>query len=213
MGKNKQIRKPGPPVQDNLNSRISRFWEWFQTAIASGEKAEDLQFLKQIDDQVRNLNPSLSWEVGPGFSEPWRFVISPNLDRELRDTARAVIAHAPVLAGWEFYSSRQPKEWDFTVHLLRENGSSIQLDASNWTFVLLRYPDAVHELLLRGTDLSTLNQDERWQAAAITVESILGEDLMMERIDDFELVEDLEPEFAKKERPIRELKDAIRGPF
>jgi hypothetical protein len=201
----------GEAERQELSSRISSFWAWFRTAVAFGGEVNDPKLLRELDDQVSILNPNLSWELGPGFSEPWRFVISPNLDRELRELATEVIAHAPVLSNWEFYSSRQPKRWDYRIVLLPDNGDPIELDASNWTFVLLRYPDGSHELLLKGRDLPALTESERWQAAAIVLESVLGEELTMQRIDHFELLEELEPKFAPKERPIQELRDAIRG--
>jgi hypothetical protein len=197
-------------MQSALNERMIDFWHWFRDA-ATPEKAQDPEFLKALDDRISELSPQLSWEIGPGFSQPWRFVISPNLDHHLRETAREIIARAPVLPGWEFYSTRQPKEWNYQVELIGNNGNPIYLDASNWTFVLLRYPDATHEILLKGQNLPELEDDERWQAAAITLESILGEDLMMDRINEFELVENLGSEFANKDRPIQQLRNAIVG--
>ena len=45
--------------------------------------------------------------------------------------------------------------------------------------------------------LESLDDDERWQAAAIALESILGEEVYMEKISDFELVDHIEPRFAQ----------------
>jgi hypothetical protein len=64
-------------------------------------------------------------------------------------------------------------------------------------------------VLLQGYNLPPLNDDERWQAAAITLESILGEDLILDKINEFELVDQLEPRLADKLKPIQVLRDTI----
>jgi len=76
---------------------------------------------------------------------------------------------------------------------------------------MLRYPTGTHEVLLKGDELSHLNKDERWQAAAITLESILGEDAILDRIDDFELVDDFGDRFEGKQKPIQNLRQVILG--
>ncbi|HLJ25433.1 MAG TPA: hypothetical protein VKY85_01865 [Candidatus Angelobacter sp.] len=73
----------------------------------------------------------------------------------------------------------------------------------------MRYPDGAQELLLRGNNLTSLDDDERWQAAAITLESILGEEVLLEKIDEFELVDQLEPCFAEKRKPIQHLRETV----
>lgn len=161
---------------------------------------------------MRELDSELSWEVGPGSCEPWQLVISPNLDRDLRPKAQEIISHAPVVQGWEFHSARRPKEWDYQLLMKRSDGREpVQLDASRWAFVLLRYPDGEQEVLLQGDNLSALDEDERWQAAAITLESILGEELLLDKISEFGLVDRLEPRFAEKRRPIQRLRETVRA--
>jgi hypothetical protein len=190
-------------------TRINEFWSWFcDIAEALAGNVENSTLLKDFDGRVRDLDPKLSWEIGPGLSKPWQLVISPNLDRDLREEARAIVACAPVLPAWEFHAARQPKKWHYKLEL---GGDKLPLDVSGWTFVLLRYPDGGHEVLLKGEGLPPLSDDERWQAAAITLESILGEDLFLDRVNEFELVDELEPRFAERERPIQQLREAVGG--
>lgn len=73
----------------------------------------------------------------------------------------------------------------------------------------MRYPDGSHELLLQGENLPPLDDDDRWQAAAITLESILGEDVLLDKINEFELVDELEPRFAEKRKPIQRLRETV----
>ncbi len=191
--------------------RVEAFWAWF-TTIAAGLAAnvEEPTLVHELDARVRDLDEALSWEIGPGLSKPWQFVISPNLDPELREKTRAIVSRAPALSEWEFHPSRQAKLWDYQLQLgPAERRTSI--DASKWTFVLLRYPDGDHEVLLRARDLPPLSDEERWQAAAIALESILGEDAVLDRVHEFELLNELEPRFAERERPIQELRKAVLG--
>jgi len=141
-----------------------------------------------------------------------RLVISPNVDLNMLPTARKIVSAAPVLDGWEFYSARRPKNWDYKLLMERsEGGNPVQLDASDWGFVLLQYPEGARELLLRANNLPTLNDDERWQAAAMTLESILDEEELLNKISEFEIVSQLEARFAAREKPIQHLREAVLG--
>jgi hypothetical protein len=191
--------------------KIDEFWTWFRSIAASlAANVENSSLLEELDLRMRKLDSELSWEIGPGSCEPWQLVISPNLDRDLRPRAEEIISSAPVVEGWEFHSARRPKKWDYKLVMERPDGREpVQLDASHWSFVLLRYPDGRQDLLLQGDNLASLDHDERWQAAAITLESILGEEVLLEKISEFELVDQFEPRFAQKRKPIQELRQAI----
>lgn len=189
------------------------FWNWFREnsdALASNIQSPSL--LREIDDRIRALDPLLSWEIGPGLSKSWQLVISPGLNRVLRETARLIVSQAPVLDAWEFHSARQPKQWDYKFELENVDGKDpIKMDASTWEFVLLEYPEGSHEILLKGQNLPALTDEQQQQAAEIVLESILGEEILLNAIDDFELVGEFEPRFAKKQRRIQRLREAVLG--
>ena len=195
-------------------AKVDEFWRWFSGIAASlAADIENTSLLSALDIRVRELDSMLSWEVGPGSSEPWQLVISPNLNRDLRHKAREIVSRAPVLEHWEFYFARRPKDWDYRFVMERSDGrESVELDASGWSFVLLEYPDGAHEVLLLGKELPALDDDERWQAAAVTLEGILGEEVLVEKISEFELVDRLEPRFAEQKRPIQFLREAVLSP-
>lgn len=191
--------------------KVEAFWSWFNGVASSlAENLENPALLKELDERIRGLDPELSWEVGPGLYESRQLVISPNLDPDLRPKAQEIISCAPVIHGWEFHPARRRKEWDYKLLMQRSDGGEpIDLDASEWEFVLLRYPDGGQELLLRGGNVSSLDADERWQAAAITLESILGEDILLDKITEFELVDHVEPQFADELKPIQNLRETV----
>jgi hypothetical protein len=194
-----------------IDGAAKEFWEWFSSvAPLLAADPENPPILKQLDERVSQMHPKLSWEIGPGLYKPWQFVISPNLDAKLRKTSAEVIKHCPGLTDWEFYGARQPKQWDYNFQL-QIAGMLVDFDASRWKFVLLRYPDGMHEILLKGENLPKLTAEQRQQAAAITLESILGEDVILQSVDEFELLNELEPRFASKARPIQQLREAVLG--
>ena len=190
---------------------ISEFWQWFIENSSRLSKVEsDKNLLDALDQRVRDLNPRLSWEIGPGKVKEKQFVISPNLDKGLREEARSIISLAPSLDSWEFYPTRQVKDWDYQVRLApSEEEPAVAFDASGWKFVLLRYPDGLREVLLSGK-VPSLSDNQRWQAAAFVLESILGEDQLMGSIDEFDLVPAFEPRFAERQRPLQALKEAVQ---
>jgi hypothetical protein len=192
-------------------AKIDEFWNWFQSVEASlAADIENPSLLQQLDARMHELDSMLSWEIGPGACDPRQLVISPNLDRDLWPKAQEIISRAPVIRGWEFYPARRPKDWEYKFLMERSAGRNpVQLDASSWEFVLLKYPDGDQEVLLQGNNLPALDDDERWHAAAITLESILGEDVLLDKINKFELVDQLEPRFAENRRPIQRLRETV----
>jgi len=200
-------------MEKRADRSVEEFWNWFgANAGAIATDVRDRMLLEEIDERLANLAPDLSWEIGPGKVRPWQFVISPNLDRECRELARSIVAQAPKLDDWEFQSARQPKDWSYKFEFAGEgNAGPRTIDATNWTFVLLEYPEGTREILFKAPGLPVLSDDELWNVGAIVIESVIGEDAFLDTIDDFEVLKEFEPRFASRERPIQSLRDALIG--
>lgn len=167
--------------------QIHDFWEWFITVsdrlMAEPESAA---LRKQLDERVREIHRGLIWEICPGGFRPRQFTISPNLDPTLRHAAREIIHAAPVLAHWEFYATRQPKAWDYKINLDNHNGQRIELDVSDWVFLLVPCFHRKQAVLLSAKTMPPLNENQRRQAATDVLCHLLGEDVVMDGIEDFE---------------------------
>jgi len=189
------------------NRHLSNFWNWFAANAEAISSEVHPELLETLDNKLGQVDLRLSWEIGPGRHEPWFLAISPNLDKALVNDAREAVAQAPEIPGWEFYATRQPKQWDFQFEIESDSSDEpIHLNASDWQFVLLRYPDGLREIILTSPNLPPLTDDQRWQAAAIVLEGVLGEEALLANVDEFELVSSIEPRFADKQRPISALK-------
>jgi hypothetical protein len=190
------------------STAVNMLWTWFSEHVREFEAdPDDQSFLSRLDVLVSTIHPGLSWECGPGSHTPWRFIVSPNLDPAMRSIAAQVVSKAPVLKNWEFLSARPPKLWNYSFVFERENGHTLAINASQWRFVLLRHEDGMHELLLQDTTraLANLDQDERWHIASIVLESTLGEDKLMLLNNEYELLDELEPDLAQQALPISQL--------
>lgn len=207
-------------MSDPIVSQVSEFWNWFQdnadsiaVDIKERTRFDGLdQKLGELDQRVLNLASGISWEVGPGIHKSWQFVISPNLDRNLREVARTIVAEAPALSDWEFYSARQKKDWDYRVEVANEKeGGSYSIDAKRWRFVLLQYPDGIREILIEAAGLPKISDDDRRLIGEIVLESLLGEEVFLDSVDDFELVDEFEARFAAEARPIQNLQLVLTG--
>ena len=189
---------------------IRAFWDWFAANAdllkVANENSPEIEIL---DQKLTDLNPDLSWEIGPGQDKIWQFVVSPNLDPKLLNETRKLVALAPLLTDWEFHSSRQVKDWDYRFELSNEDGTdSVAIDASNWSFILLVHPDGDREILLVDENLH-LTKDQRWQAAAILLESVLGEETLIANVSTFDLVKKVDSSLKDKVRPIQSLRDSV----
>lgn len=169
---------------------ILNFWNWFvknSHNLHSGDY--DQNVLNELDRTISNWG--LTWEIGPGISKNYSLTISPNGDKELLDTTNYIIDKAPPFDGWEFYSTKQPKEnW----HLARLVDTGLEIDASNWTYVLLKHEDEKIEILLKADSLANLDTEKKALAADLILTNLLGEKLKIQKIDFIDVVEKFDDE-------------------
>jgi hypothetical protein len=192
--------------------QIEQFWNWFidvSDGLIAGIEKEACMW--RLDERLRALHPGLRWEICAGVSRARQLTISPNLDPELRATAQEIVFAAPVLANWEYCSARQPKEWDYKIHLPGHGPRPVELDATNWVFILLGSPDGGYYMLLSDPNLPLLTEAQRRQAAADVLCNLLGEELVIETIRDFELVYNFHHYLAQRASPIHLLPAAIES--
>ena len=169
---------------------IINFWSWFIKNSASLHSDNyDKNILNELDRTISNWG--LSWEIGAGLSKENSFTISPNGDKELLSKTKDFIDKAPQLDNWEFYSAKQPKEnW----HLAKLVDTHFEIDASKWTYVLLKYEDEKMEILLKADTLSKLDNETKEIAADLILTNLLGEELKIRKIDFIEVVEKFDGE-------------------
>jgi hypothetical protein len=194
--------------------KIEEFWRCFQSVSAElFTGTHDELPLTELSNHLNAIDPGLIWETSPGESKRCQLTISPNLDKNLRETAKTIVSAAPALEDWEFHHARRPRQWDYKLRLESEHGAPIEIDASGWLFIALYYSSSgTYQVLLHGSNLPPLTKDQRWQAAEAVLIHLLGEEVVLDLIHDFGLVNTLEPLDALSTKPIRLLRETVAGP-
>lgn len=176
---------------EHSSKRITEFWGWFASVCdALAARPDDPEILPLLDKRVQSFGP-IVWEIGPGTQKPNALVISPGGRSELLPLTEDIIAHAPASQKWEFHASKPPKQWNRKFSLRVDNDTNIQVDANDWQYVLLRFPDRSFDVIIRAPGMPA-SRKSRQTAARIAVEGELGELRSMELIRDIDVVDEFE---------------------
>jgi hypothetical protein len=185
------------------------FWNWFAAnATRIAANPSDTRLIKELDQRIFETWPQLAWEIGPDSTGDWYFALSPNINRELAITAQEAIREAPSVSGWKFYPTRQRKTWNGIFEMEAE-GRNVAFNSAHWKYVLLRYPDGETEVVFTAPESSSLQPEDRWQAAAIVVEGLLGEQCLLEHVTSFALEPELDERLLAQAKPAHLLPQAF----
>src|SRR5689334_8107769 len=93
---------------------ITAFWRWFadsKSRLRAWLDEGDASALdRMITSRLKQLEPGLRWEIGPGKCKPYSFTVWCGGTRSLRGETERIVSKAPIDVDWEFYPSRQPRE-------------------------------------------------------------------------------------------------------
>lgn len=188
----------------NEQDSIRAFWEWFSSVCAGfGNKLENNCLIRELDNQIRRIGP-VCWEIGPGFKDDDAnsLVISPGGNKSLLYLTREIVANAPPCKGWEFYPFKPPKKWQRRFSVTDEKGNTYRVDASGWTYVLLRYPDGAIEVIIEAPETRTLPLELHDTVGEILIDGEIGEARRIETIENIQCVQILDEEYKPKSKPI-----------
>jgi hypothetical protein len=197
-------------MDHNKTKKISQFWEWFfKNCKDFGVNFDNAILLAELDDRISKLG-NFSWEIGPGREKDNALVISPNGDADLLEETKEIIKKARNCSGWEYYYAKPPKKWELVFDFETSNETFIEVNASEWQYVLLQYEDGMFEIIIRATNLNGLNETDKLTAAEITLDGVLGEELRMQAICEIDVVEEFEEIYKGKASNIKSLPDHVR---
>ena len=187
--------------------KLAEFWNWFvSVANDFGEKFENERLLRELDQKVGELG-DFGWEVGPGVSNPKNnaLVLTPCGHKDLLVVTKFVVENAPNCPGWEFFYSKPPKKWKRRFIMHDEEGSEIEIDASNWRYVMLKYPDGMFDMIIKAPELWQYSENSRQTAAAILIDGEIGEEKRLNWIETIEVVKEFEDNLRQKNNSINVL--------
>lgn len=189
---------------DLISQACARFWTWFAPAVATRQSFDDEGFIDELEGHLRQIDPRLSWEIGPGETQPHRLAISPSLRSDLVPVARQVARAAPRIRGWEVVVGRPQRIWRPVFTIVTSDGESRDVDATDWRYALLRYEDGSTELVVLASNLE-LAADDRWTAVALVVESLLGELNAIDLLADLSIEQEVDPLLLRQMKPITDI--------
>jgi hypothetical protein len=171
---------------------IEGWWQSFQAQATNidalfGRKSEwDLP--RFMEDTLQAIHPSLMWEFGAAVRQKGhRLVITPESQRWLRPLVRTILQRAPKIAGWEFYSYRLPEDVEQTIQTVKGrvgvNVTGALIDASV-------APGRKIDLFYAFPSLADEDEDKQMQAAFVTTETLLGEQVLDTWIGTIGLLDD-----------------------
>jgi hypothetical protein len=171
-----------------LDLDIIDFWKWFtKNSDRLHSNNYDTSLLKKFDDTISSWN--LGWEIGPGLTTENSLTISPNGDKELLEQTEKIINAAPALENWEFYSWKQSKEnW----HKVKLVDREAEVDAIDWTYVLLKYPDHKIEILIKADNLKSFDITTKELAVDLVLTNLLGEKRKIEELNFIDIVNEFD---------------------
>lgn len=189
---------------------INMFWDWFTKHYKDlGENYNNQMVLTEIDDKLMDLG-GFAWEIGPGTRANNQFVISHGGDLDLLPITNEIVSYAKNIPGWEFHFAKPPKEWDFIFDFERDNGEVIEINASNWQYVSLKYEDGGFEIILQTHDLDGLSEDDKLAASEILLDGILGEEVRMLNISYIDVVKSFDDQHVNKSTDIKCLNNHLK---
>lgn len=194
----------------NIN-KIEKFWNWFSENCQNfGIDFSNTALLETLDTKISDLG-DFTWEVGPGKTADNALVISPNGDLELLTYSKEIIANAKNCTGWEYYYAKPAKQWELVFNFETTSGEQIEIDASNWEYVLLKYEDGMFEIILKAVNINGLGDDDKLMSAEILLDGIIGEELRMTTICSIDVVQEFEEGYRNKSSKIKNLSNHINS--
>ncbi len=192
--------------------KVKQFWNWFSENCQDfGADFDNTNLLESLDRWVTQLG-DFSWEVRPGKVKDNALIISPNGDDDLLQDTKLIVNSAKTCEGWEYYYAKPPmeKEWDLTFSIETNEKEIVDIDASQWEYVLLEYEDGMFEIIVKASDLQQLDESDEQTAVEILLDGILGEETRMRTICGVDVVEEFEEHYQDKAGTIRNLSSHIK---
>lgn len=176
---------------------IRRIDAWWHEFARNADRLE--QLFKRLDQwdlpgwmerHLQGIHPELMWEFGPGVAAGrHRLVITPETHCELRPLVEDIVARAPRISGWEFYTYRlaEPEEHAASTVLAR---TGLELTGVK---VAAAIADANRIDLVYRWDHLPDDRELAFDAAFVATESLLGERRLDRWVGAINVVDDLVP--------------------
>ena len=191
-----------------MELKIKQFWDWFiDNEYQFREVTDTKTVVELLNNQVLEFGV-FAWELGVGVEKPHSFTISPNGDKKRLFLSRQIFKQAPELQHWEFnYCRPVRKDWDLTFEVFNSSMIKQVYDASKWEFVLEEEDNQKIAILLKATNIVTIDFDDLPSIADLVVNNMLGEERRINDVHSIRFIDDFLPEDEKWIFPLIDLQE------
>lgn len=183
---------------------IQGFWTWFAaTAPVLAADFGNEPLLEELDARVSAFG--IIWDLQGAPDNTYLLILSPFGDEDLLPLTKRMVAIAPTIEKWKFLHARPRLEAFDTVVIADESGDERTIDTKPWRYALYKFPDGTFDLILEQPNLADASEDDRYTAAFLTLDNVIGEEARIERIRSVEVVTALPAEAAATACPLTEL--------
>jgi len=195
-----------------MELRIKEFWAWFiDNEYQFREVTDTERVVELLNNQVLDFG-MFAWEIGVGTKKQHSFTISPNGNKERLRLSRQIVNQAPELRQWEFnYCKPVREDWDYTFEVFNSMLIKQSYDASKWDFVLEEEKNEKIKILLRATNIVTLDYDDLPAVGDLVVNNLLGEEMKTNSVHSVQFVDDFLPDDEDWTFNIRSLRKEFRA--
>lgn len=197
---------------EDKEEKIEAFWSWFiqnESVIKACVQNVDAPEIETIVEDINNFILSFGafgWDVGLDDSDDWFFTISPNNNMELFKMSKEIIESAPSHLAWNFYASRQAKKWDRIFSVYDHEMEILDVDASNWHYIINGNRDSGLEIVLETPNLEHIELEIIDTILNMFLTNEIGESVRIEEIESVKYVFQFEPDVKERRSPIGSLK-------
>ena len=195
--------------------KIEAFWEWFvqndpriKKCIEDSNAPDREYIIENLNNHILKI-ATLTWDIGLDANDEWFFMTSPNGVKELLPICQRIMKEAPLFLDWKYYASKPSLDWDRTFTLYDQEMEVIDIDASNWSYILFYNDDDELEIILEASNLEGIDEDTMNSAATVFLNNEIGEKEIIELVKEYTIVIQLEEEDTQDKFSVSGLKEHL----
>lgn len=190
---------------------IQAFWRWFlhnESIIKECIENEHSEEREYVVDQLNEhilAHGMLTWDIGLNDDNNWFLLLSPNGNPDMLEVSEKIMELAPDHTSWIFHASRPAKNWDRTFTVYNQEMDVVEIDASDWHYLIFDDEDEKFELLFEAKNISKLHPEEAETAAEQFVIHEIGEAARIRHISTIEVVHSFDSDVETLKASVAEL--------
>jgi hypothetical protein len=202
------LRRKKPATDNTFKVRVERFWDWFasesESMLAAIDDKRCGDLAEQVSRNVDALGGGFGWVFGPGDGGARHsFTLTGEGVVERQILAQYWESRAPKLAGWCFYSSRQPSvvqpSWEVKME------GEIFKPSAFWCSVFIDEQEEKFDITVWHPLFAKLPKEEQFRILFIVLDELFGEFGTQRWLGEIKMADDR----LAESMPIAELRDFV----